>query len=149
VELYKREEHVKWISARSFAALAIATSLASALPLTAFADTPTSTSTSTSSTVAVSPLRAYQIALKAYNAKLEAIDSSFVVAVKVAKRAFNLAMKTATNSSQRITARSMLRVAIAHATVTRDAAFTKLGKEPTNPGKTHKGHEGSKSSHLI
>jgi hypothetical protein len=99
--------------------------------------------------VAVSPLRAYQIALKAYNAKLEAIDSSFVVAVKVAKRAFNLAMKTATNSSQRITARSMLRVAIAHATVTRDAAFTKLGKEPTNPGKTHKGHEGSKFSHLI
>jgi predicted nucleic acid-binding protein len=140
---------VKWISARSIAALAIATSLASALPLTAFATTPTSTSTSTSSTVAVSPLRAYKIALKAYNAKLQAIDSSFVAAVKVAKTTFNLAIATATNSSQRITARSLLRVAIANAIVTRDAAFTRLGKAPTNPVKTHKGHEGLKFSHQI
>jgi hypothetical protein len=137
---------VKWISARSIAALAIATSLASALPLTAFATTPTSTSTSTSSTVAVSPLRAYKIALKAYNAKLQAIDSSFVAAVKVAKTTFNLAIATATNSSQRITARSLLRVAIANAIVTR---FTRLGKAPTNPVKTHKGHEGLKFSHQI
>ena len=140
---------MKITSARSFALVVIATSLATALPMTAFAGTPKTTLRSNSPKATVLHSRSYQLAAKAYNAKLKAIDASFVGAVKVAESTFNMAMATATSSSQRITARSALRVAIANATVARDAALERLGKAPTNPDKSHKGHGGLKISHLI
>jgi hypothetical protein len=134
---------VKSNTARSFVAAALVTSLGSVLPVSAFADTTTSTIPSTN--LATSPLRAYGAAVKVYNAKLKAIDVSFVSTVRSAKKTYNLVMANATSSSQRITARSVMRVAITEATVVRDAALKALGKPPTARDKSHKDSRSSRT----
>lgn len=129
---------MKSITARSVATIAIATSLSCVLPVSAFADTSTTTSTTTTTIIATSPMMTFIAAEKAYDAKLEQINATFVKAVNDAETAYKLATAIRTSSSLRIIARSAMRIAIANATVARDASIKSLGKPPINPDKSHR-----------
>ena len=123
---------MKGFAARSFAAMAIMATLALGTPLVSSADTTTTTPTTTT-TVAITTLKQYRAAEKLYLAKLKVINATFVAAVDVAKANYAATVSVATNSAQRISARSAMRLAIADATIARAGALIELGKAPVKP----------------
>jgi len=116
---------------RSVAALALVALLGLSAPVASFAGTTTTTSTTT--TTVISTMREYRVAEKNYLEQLKVINQTFEAAVKLAKANFNIAMATATNSSDRITARAALRLAIANATSQRATSLIQLGRPPVKP----------------
>jgi hypothetical protein len=130
---------------RRIAAVAVAVTVGLMAPAvgSAAATVPTVTtvvstgSSTTSSTVprnrGVSPLRAYRLALKAYNKQRKAINDAFRTAVLEAKSTFFAALVAAKSPAARSTARAALALAIAQATATRSAALTALGPPPVAP----------------
>ncbi len=126
---------MKGFAARSVAAMAIIATLALGTPLVSSADTTTTTTTAptTTTTVAITTLKQYRAAEKLYLAKLKVINATFVAAVDVAKSNYAATVAVATNSAQRISARSAMRLAIADATIARAGALIELGKAPVKP----------------
>lgn len=121
---------MKGFAVRSLAAMAIMATLALGTPLISSADTTTSTTTTT---LAITTLKQYRAAEKLYLAKLKVINATFVAAVDVAKSNYAATISVATNSAERISARSALRLAIADATIARAGALIELGKAPVKP----------------
>ena len=128
---------MKGFAARSFAAMAIMATLALGTPLVSSADTTTTTTPTTTTTVAITTLKQYRAAEKLYLAKLKVINATFVAAVDVAKSNYAATVSVATNSAERISARSAMRLAIANATIARAGALIELGKAPVKP-KVHR-----------
>ncbi len=129
---------MKGFAARPLAALAIVATLALGTPLVAYADSTTTTTTSTTTTtVAITTMKQYRAAEKLYLAKLKVINATFIAAVDVAKANYAATIAVATNSAERISARSAMRLAIADATIARAGALIELGKPPVKP-KFHK-----------
>jgi hypothetical protein len=105
--------------------------LALGTPVAAFAGSNDSTTT----TATFPSLRTYQSSAHAYRTQLRAINLAFIEAIGVAKTDYQSALVSATSSSDRITARATMRLAIADATAARAAALTALGKPPLKPHK--------------
>ena len=125
---------MKGFAARSVAALALMAMIAVGTPLVSSADSSTSTTTTT---LAITTLKQYRAADKLYLAKLKVINATFVAAVDLAKSNYAATISVATNSAERISARSAMRLAIANATIARAGALVELGKAPIKP-KPHK-----------
>ena len=123
--------------ARSLVAGAIISSIGFVLPLSTFASASTTTTTTT---VANTTPKSSTNLHKAYGAKLKAIDATFVLKIDTAKSNFDLAMSMAVNSSQRITARSVLRIAIVNATLARDAALKTLSNPRKHTNRSKHSH---------
>ena len=130
---------MKGFPARTAAALAIVVTIAIGTPVVSSADSTlaTTTTTTTTTTLAITTMKQYRAAEKLYLAKLKVINDTFVAAVDVAKSNYAAAASVATNSAERISARSAMRLAIANATVARAGALIELGKAPVKP-KMHK-----------
>ncbi len=79
-------------------------------PLVSSADL--SIPTTTTTTVAITTIKQYRAAEKVYLAKLKVINSTFVAAVDGAKAIYAADLSVATNSAERISARSTMRLAI-------------------------------------
>lgn len=122
-------------AARTLTAIAIMATLAIGTPLVSSADSTTPTTTTT--TLAITTLKQYRAAEKLYLAELKVINATFVAAVDVAKANYAATVSVATNSSERISARAAMRLAIANATIARAGALIELGKAPVKP-KLHK-----------
>ncbi|HEY5093058.1 MAG TPA: hypothetical protein VII60_07310 [Acidimicrobiales bacterium] len=129
---------MKGFAARTLAAMAIMATLALAAPLVSSAASavPTTTTTTTT-TLAITTLKQYRAAEKLYLAKLKVINDTFVAAVDIAKSNYATTVSVATNSTERISARATMRLAIADATIARASALINLGKAPVKP-KAHK-----------
>jgi hypothetical protein len=126
---------MKGFTARTVAALAIMATLAIGTPLVSSADPTTPTTTTT--TLAITTLKQYRAAEKLYLAKLKVINATFVAAVDTAKSDYAATVAVASNSAERISARSTMRLAIANATIARAGSLIELGKPPVKP-KSHK-----------
>ncbi len=128
--LLERERfNVKRFVSRSVAAVAMFATLSVGIPALATAGT-TSTATTT---VVITTMRQYRAALKVYEAELNLINETFILAVSNAKATYAASLSGATSSSARISARSTYRSAIAAATLARATALTALGKAPVKP----------------
>jgi hypothetical protein len=127
---------MKFLNARSVAALAIATSMGVGISGAAFATTPTST---TSTTVAVNPIHSYHQALLTYEKARKAVNATFRQAVKVAHKTFAMAMAHNQSAADRLAARNALTAAITAAITTRTTALTTLGAPPVKPAHPGKG----------
>jgi hypothetical protein len=123
------------IAKRTIATLAIVASLAVGAPVAALAGTTTSTTTTTviTKTPVITTYREWRSADRLYHAKLKVINVTFLAAVATAKLNLSSALGTATNSSERISARATFRFAITEATVARSNALTLLGNPPVKP----------------
>ncbi|HEV2427108.1 MAG TPA: hypothetical protein VGS61_02675 [Acidimicrobiales bacterium] len=75
-------------------------------------------------------------ATKSYWAKVAAINSQFVAAVKQAKAQLAAALALAKTPGQRSTARAQYTLAIVEATQVRDAALVALGPPPATTSQT-------------
>jgi phosphotransferase system HPr-like phosphotransfer protein len=125
---------MKGFVGRTVAAMSIMAMIAVGTPLVSSAD---STASTTTTTLAITTLKQYRTAEKLYLAKLKVINATFVDAVDSAKANYAATLSVATNSAQRISARSTMRLAIANATIARAGALIELGKAPEKP-KPHK-----------
>jgi hypothetical protein len=114
--------------------MALTAIIAVGTPLVSSADPSTPTTTTT---LAITTLKQYRAAEKLYLAKLKVINVTFAAAVDTAKANYAATVSVATNSAQRISARSAMRLAIANATIARAGALIELGKAPVKP-KPHK-----------
>jgi hypothetical protein len=126
---------MKGFAGRTVAAMAIMAMIAIGTPLVSSADSTASTTTTT--TLVITTQKQYRAADKLYLAKLKVINATFVAAVDTAKSNYAATVSIATNSAERISARSTMRLAIANATIARAAALSELGKAPVKP-KAHK-----------
>jgi cell division septation protein DedD len=125
---------MKGFAGRTVAAIALMAMVAIGTPLVSSADSATPTTTTT---LAITTLKQYRAAEKLYLAKLKVINATFVAAVDIAKSNYAATVSVATNSAERISARSAMRLAIANATIARAGQLIELGKAPVKP-KPHK-----------
>jgi hypothetical protein len=116
------------IAKRTIAAVAIVVTLGVGTPVMALAGT-----TTTTTVPAITTLKQYHAAEKVYRAKLKDINLVFLAAVNAAKADLTLALDTATNSTQRISARATYRYEITEATIARANALSLLGNPPVKP----------------
>ncbi len=121
------------VAIRLIAPVAISVVLALGSSLVAGA----SVTTTTSPAPAHSALHQYQVAKRHYFEELKVINYTFVAAIKTAKSNYALALATAKNSTERISARASFKLAIAEATVARANALVALGKLPAKPRGVH------------
>jgi F0F1-type ATP synthase membrane subunit c/vacuolar-type H+-ATPase subunit K len=128
---------MKFLNARSVAALAIATSMGIGISGSAFATTTTTSTTST--TVAVNPIHSYHQALLTFEKDRMAINATFRHAVKVAHKTFATAMAHNKSAADRLAARNALTAAITAAITARTTALTTLGAPPVKPAHPGKG----------
>jgi len=126
---------MKSFAKHTIASLAIVATLALGTPVLALAaTTPTTTTTIVAKTTVITTLKQYRAALKLYRAELKVINLTFASAIDTAKMDLSTVLGTATNSSERISARATYRYALAEATIARSNALTLLGKAPVKPG---------------
>jgi len=113
---------MKKFPSRGLVALGITVSLIVAAPLAAYADkSPRSQNTSAQ--------RQYQ-QQKTYKDARKAIETSFQVAVSIARSTYSRALAAATTSAQRSAAKQALGAAIIQAAALRSHALITLGKPP-------------------
>jgi hypothetical protein len=129
---------MKGLAKRTVASVAIVAALAFGGPAAAFAGTTTTTTTTTvvSKAPVITTLKQWRAADKLYQAKLKAINLTFLSAVATAKADLAASLGVATNSTERISARATYRFGITEATIARSNALSLLGKPPLKP--THK-----------
>jgi len=114
--------YMKKFPSRGLVALGITVSLIVAAPLAAYADkSPRSQNTSAQ--------RQYQ-QQKTYKDARKAIETSFQVAVSIARSTYSRALAAATTSAQRSAAKQALGAAIIQAAALRSHALITLGKPP-------------------
>lgn len=126
---------MKGFAGRLVTAMALMAVVAVGTPLVSSADS--STPSTTTTTLVITTLKQYRAAEKLYLARLKVINATFVAAVDTAKSNYAATESVATNSAERISARSAMRLAIANATIARAGALIELGKAPVKP-KPHK-----------
>lgn len=126
---------MKSLAKRTIASVAIVAALALGAPTLALAGPLTTTTTTTvvAKTVVYKTLKQWRAANKLYLAKLKVINLTFAGAVDTAKMNLSTSLSTATNSTERISARATYRYALAEATIARANALILLGKAPVKP----------------
>jgi hypothetical protein len=124
---------MKGFVGRTVTTVAILATLGVGAPLAAVAATTTPTTTTTVSSSIIVTMKQYRVAERTYLAKLKVINVTFLGAILTAKSNFASALQTATNSTERISARAAMRVAIAEATSARANALSALGNPPVRP----------------
>jgi hypothetical protein len=129
---------MKSLAQRTIASVAIVVTLALGTPALALAGTTTTPTTTTivAKTPVIKNMRQYRAAEKLYLAKLKVVNVTFLAAVAIAKANLASAIGTASNSTQRISARATYRYAITEATIARSNALALLGGPPVKPGHT-------------
>ena len=123
---------MKGLAQRTIASVAILATLTLATPALAMA-TPSTTTTVAAKTQVIVTMQQYRTAKRLYDARLKSINLTFLAVVKTARTNLVNSLRSATNSSQRISARATYRFAITEATVARSSALTLLGNPPVKP----------------